>query len=162
MLSKKMQSALNQQIAHELYSAYLYLSMASHFEASSLPGFAHWMKKQYEEETGHGMKIYAYVHNRGGHVELEAIGKPPVKFKSPLEVMNQVLEHEKTVTGTIHALYELAIKENDYATQVMLQWFITEQVEEEKTVVDIIEQLKMVGDARAGLMMLDRALGARG
>ncbi|MEX2088700.1 MAG: ferritin, partial [Bacteroidota bacterium] len=151
MLSKKMQSALNQQIKRELYSAYLYLSMASHFEASNFPGFGHWMKKQYEEETGHGMKIYGYVQDRGGRVELEAIEKPPVKFKSPLEIMNQVLEHEKTVTGSIHALYELAMKENDYATQVMLQWFITEQVEEEKTVVDIIEQLKMVGDAPAGL-----------
>ena len=162
MVSKKMQSALNQQVKHELYSAYLYLSMASHFEASNLPGFGHWMKKQYEEETGHAMKIYGYVNSRGGRVELEAVEKPPAKFKSPLEVMKQVLEHEKIVTGTIYALYDLAMKENDYATQVMLQWFITEQVEEEKTAADIIEQLKMVGDAPAGLIMLDRALAARG
>ena len=94
-------------------------------------------------------------------MELEAIDKPPVKFKSPFDIMKQVLEHEKSVTGTIHALYDLAMKENDYATQVMLQWFITEQVEEEKTAADIIEQLKMVGDAPAGLIMLDRALATR-
>ena len=161
MVSRKMQSALNQQIKHELYSAYLYLSMASHFEVSNLPGFGHWMKKQYEEETGHAMKIYGHVNSRRGRVELEAVEKPPAKFKSPLEVMKQVLEHEKIVTGTIYALYDLAMKENDYATQVMLQWFIKEQVEEKKSASDIIELLKSIGDSPAGLAMLDSKLGAR-
>ncbi len=161
MLSNTMQSALNQQINRELFSAYLYLSMSAHFQAVNLPGFAHWMRKQYEEERGHALKIYDYIFERGGKVELEAVAKPEANFKSPLDVMKQVLEHEKKVTGSIHELYELAVKENDYPTQVMLQWFITEQVEEEKSAMEIIATLNMVGEAAPALIMLDRQLGAR-
>lgn len=162
MLSKKIQNALNQQITFELNSAHLYLSMAAHFFAANLPGFAHWMSVQSKEEAEHAMKIFRYINERGGRVVLEGVDKPPSNFKSPLDVMKQVLEHEKKVTGTIHALYELALAENDYPAQVMLQWFIQEQVEEEKTSSDIIEQLKMIGDAPAALLIMERQLAARG
>ncbi|MDP2883919.1 MAG: ferritin [Ignavibacteria bacterium] len=161
MLSKKLQDALNQQINHELYSSYLYLAMSAHFEAANLPGFARWMKIQSEEEGEHGMKFYQFINDRSGRVALEAIAKPPVEYKTPLDVMKKVLEHEKKVTGTIEALYELALKEKDYPTQVMLHWFIKEQVEEEKNASDIIEMLKTIGDAPAGLAMLDSRVGAR-
>ncbi|HEY5615320.1 MAG TPA: ferritin [Bacteroidota bacterium] len=161
MLSKSMLKALNEQVNQELYASYLYLSMSAHFESANLPGFALWMQVQSKEENGHAMKIYKYIHNRGDRVMLEAIDKPPSSFKKPLDVMKQALEHEKKVTGLITRLYEVAMKEKDYPTQVMLQWFINEQVEEEKTASDIIELLKQVGDAPAGLIMLDRQLGAR-
>jgi ferritin len=161
MLSKKIQDALNQQINHELFSSYLYLAMSAHFESANLPGFARWMKVQSEEENEHGMKFFHYVNERGGRVVLEEIAKPPVDYKAPLDVMKKVLEHEKKVTGTIEALYELSLKEKDYATQVMLHWFIKEQVEEEKNATDIIEMLKNIGDSPAGLAMLDSRVGAR-
>ena len=161
MFTKKIQDAMNQQINHEFFSSYLYLAMAAHFETANLPGFAHWMKLQSDEEAEHGMKFYHYINERSGRVVLEAIAKPPVEFKTPLDVMKKVLEHEKKVTGTIEALYELALKEKDYAAQVMLHWFIKEQVEEEKNATDIIEMLKTIGDAPAGLAMLDSRVGAR-
>jgi ferritin len=161
MLPKKLQDALNQQINHELYSSYLYLAMSAHFETANLPGFARWMKVQSEEETEHGMKFFHYVNERGGKVVLEVIAKPLTDYKTPMDMMKKVLEHEKKVTGTIEALYELSIREKDYATQVMLHWFIKEQVEEEKNASDIIEMLKNIGDAPAGLAMLDSRLGAR-
>jgi ferritin len=161
MLSKKLLDALNLQINNELYSSYLYLSMAAHFEAANLPGFANWMRIQSDEETGHGMKFYHYINERSGRVVLQAIAKPPVDYKTPLDVMKKVLEHENKVTGTIEALYELSLKEKDYPTQVMLQWFISEQVEEEKNASDIIELLKNIGDSPAGLAMVDQRLGYR-
>ncbi len=161
MLSKKLQDALNQQINHELYSSYLYLAMSAHFESVNLPGFARWMKVQSEEENEHGMKFFRFINERSGWVVLDAIAKPPVEYKTPLDVMKKVLEHEKKVTGTIETLYELSQKEKDYATQVLLHWFIKEQVEEEKSASDIIEMLKSIGDAPAGLAMLDSRLGAR-
>lgn len=161
MFNKKLQDAINDQIKHELYSAYLYLSMSAHFEGVNLPGFARWMRLQSQEESSHAMKLFDFIHERGGRVVLQAIVQPPADFKSPLDVFQQALEHEQKVSGMIHRLYELAGKENDYATQVMLQWFITEQVEEEKTAGDIVEQLKMVGEQPAGVFMLDRQLGAR-
>jgi ferritin len=161
MLSKKLLDALNLQINNELYSSYLYLSMAAHFEAVNLPGFANWMRIQSDEENGHGMKFYHYINERSGRVVLQAIAKPPVDYKTPLDVMKKVLEHEKKVTGTIEALYELSMKEKDYPTQVMLQWFISEQVEEEKNAADIIELLKNIGDSPAGLAMVDQRLSYR-
>lgn len=162
MLSKKLQDAINDQIKHELYSAYLYLAMSAHFEAVNLPGFARWMRLQSQEETSHAMKLFDFIHERGGRVVLQAIAQPPGEFKSALNVFQQALEHEQKVTEMIHRLYELAGKENDYATQVMLQWFITEQVEEEKTAGDVVEQLKTIGEQPAAVFMLDRQLGARG
>jgi ferritin len=162
MLSKVIQDAINEQIKNEMYSAYLYLSMSAHFEATALAGFARWMQVQNQEEWAHAMKFYAYVNDRGGRVTLKAIDQPPAEFGTPMEVFQQVLEHEQQVTGMIHNLYALAIKENDPATQVMLQWFITEQVEEEKNATQIIEQLKMIEERSTAVLMLDKQLGKRG
>jgi ferritin len=119
------------------------------------------MKMQSDEEAEHGMKFFEFINERGGRVALEAIDKPPAGFKTPLDIMKKVLEHEKKVTGMINALYELAVKEKDYPSQVMLQWFITEQVEEEKNAFDIMELLKNLGDTPAGLIMLDQKVGGR-
>ncbi|MBW8056804.1 MAG: ferritin [candidate division NC10 bacterium] len=161
MLSKVLQDAINDQIKDEFYAAYLYLAMSAHFETVHLPGCARWMRGQSQEEASHAMKLFEFVHERGGRVVLHAIKQPPANFKSPLDAFQQALEHERGVTRMIHRLYELAAKENDYATQIMLQWFITEQVEEERSAGDIVEQLKMVGDQSVALFMLDKQLGAR-
>ena len=161
MLSKAIQDAINEQINKELFSSYLYLAMSTYYAESNFSGFASWMKVQSSEEYGHAMKFYSYVIERNGHVELETIEKPHAKFKSPVDVFKQVLEHEKKVTAMINKLYELAIKEKDYPTQIMLEWFITEQLEEEKSAGDILEQLKMIGDSSVSLIMMDRQLAAR-
>jgi len=161
MLSEAIQDALNAQIKSEIYSSYLYLSMSAYCEFINLQGFAHWMKVQSQEEYGHALKLFEYINDRNGHVLLQAIEQPPADFATPLTIFQQVLEHEQEVTAKINKLYELAIKENDYPTQVMLQWFINEQVEEEKNASQIIEQLKMIGDHPAGLIMLDRHLASR-
>ncbi len=162
MLSKKLQDALNEQIKSELYSAYVYLSMSAHLAASHLPGCARWMRLQSQEEMSHAMKIFDFVNERGGRVVLKALEQPPAQYKSPLDVFQQALKHEQKVTGMINRLYELAGKENDYPTQVMLQWFISEQVEEENAAGAIVDQLKMIGSQPTALFMLDRQLGARG
>jgi ferritin len=162
MLSKTLENAINDQIKHEFYSAYLYLSMAAHLEAHNLPGFANWMRVQFQEEQAHALKFYDYVYARGGAVKLQAIDQPPSDWKSSLELFQQVLEHERKVTGLINKLYELAVKENDYATQVMLQWFIAEQVEEEKNAADIIASLELIDAHGTAVLMLDKQLGKRG
>jgi ferritin len=161
MLKKKIQDAINKQINKELYSAYLYLAMAADFDANNLPGFAHWMRAQYREETGHAMKLYHYVNERGGRVVLKAIDEPPVEFGSPLKAFEQTLEHEQFVTSLINKLYELALEEKDYATQSLLKWYIDEQVEEEANASYIVETLKMVGEKGNGLVLLDRQLAQR-
>jgi ferritin len=162
MLSKAMQDAINQQINAEISSAYLYLSMSAYCAANNRPGSAHWMRMQWQEELSHAMKLYDHVNDRGGRAVFLAVAQPPAEFKSLLEVFQQVLEHERGVSAKIHRLYEAAVKENDYPTQIMLQWFISEQVEEEKTASEIIEQLKMIGDQGAAVIMLDRHLAMRG
>jgi len=162
MLSKKLQDAINEQIKNELYSGYLYLAMSAYFEASSLPGFARWMRLQAAEEQEHALKFFDYVHDRGSRVTLKAIDQPPMDWDSPLAVFEDTLEHERKVTGLINKLYELALEGNDYAAQAMLQWFIEEQVEEEKNAEQIVATLKMVGDKGQALVMVDRALGERG
>ena len=161
MLSKAVSDALNDQIKHEIYSSYLYLAMSTYCESINLPGFAHWLRLQAAEEHGHAMKFRAHVEDRGGRVILQAIDQPPAEFKQPLDIFKQVLEHEKKVTSLINKLYETALKDNDYATQIFLQWFISEQVEEEKNATVIIEQLKMIGEAKTALIMLDRHLASR-
>ena len=161
MLSKTMQDAINEQIRDELYSAYLYLSMAAYFETLSLPGFATWMRAQSQEEVAHAMKFFDFVNERGGRVELHAINQPPVEFESPLAVFEATYEHEQTVTGLIHNLYALALEEKDYAAQVMLHWFIEEQVEEEDSVSQILDTLERIGYKDQALVMLDRELGQR-
>ena len=162
MLSKIIQDAINEQIKNELYSGYLYLAMAAYSDDASLPGFAQWMRAQAQEELDHAMKFFSYVNERGGRVVLQAIDQPPVDFESPVAIFEMTLEHERKVTRLIHKLYELALKENDYATQVMLQWFIEEQVEEEDSASQVLDTLRMIGDKGHGLVMLDRALGQRG
>ncbi len=162
MLSKTMQDAINTQIKNELYSAYLYLSMSAYCESITLGGFAHWMRSQHDEEYGHAMKLFKYVYDRGGRVVLQAIDQPPSEFKGPLDVFEKVLEHEKKVTGGINELYSMALKENDYASQNFLQWFVNEQVEEESTASTIVEQLKIIGDKGPSLIMMDRHLATRG
>ena len=162
MLSKKLQDAMNEQIKNELYSAYLYLSMSAYCEAANLPGLAHWMRMQAQEEEAHAMKFYDFIYERGGRVVLQAIDQPPVEFPSPLAVFEQTLEHEQKVTAMIHDLYTLAVEEKDYASQAFLQWFVTEQVEEEDSASQILETLKMIGDKGHALLMLDRELGGRG
>ena len=162
MLNKKVQDAINEQIKNELYSAYLYLSIAAYSEASNLPGLAHWMRLQSQEEVEHAMKFFDFINDRGGRVVLQAIDQPPTEFESPLAIFEQTLEHERKVTAMINQLYELALRENDYPSQVLLQWFIEEQVEEEKNAEQILQTLKMIGDKPQGLVMVDRELGRRG
>ena len=161
MLSEKLESAINDQIQRELASAYIYLSMAAYFEANTLPGFANWMRIQFHEEQAHAFKFFDFVYDRGGTVELQPIEGPPVEFKSPIEVFEITLGHEQKVTGHINDLYTLALEERDYPSQVMLQWFIDEQVEEEKNAGDILDQLKMIEGNAHALLMLDRELGSR-
>lgn len=158
MISEKVQAALNDQINAELGSAYVYLSMAAYFESNNLGGSASWMRRQAQEEAAHAMKIFDFVHDRDGRVILAAIAKPPVEFASALEVWEQVLKQEQDVTARIHKLYALAAAEKDYATQNMLQWFVDEQVEEEKTAKSILEQVKMIGPSSSALYFLDRHL----
>lgn len=162
MISKKVQDAINEQIKNEIYSAYLYLSMSAHFEAENLPGFAHWMRVQFEEEMTHALKLYDHMNERGGRTKLLAIPEPHSEWNTSLEVFNQVLEHEQHVTSLIHNLYKTALEENDYAAQVMLHWFINEQVEEEKNATEIVEQLKLIDARGTAVLMLDNNLGKRG
>ena len=162
MLSAVLQKAINEQINKEFYSSYLYLAMSAHFDEANLPGFAKWMKVQADEEHEHGMKFYAHLLERGARVELAPIAGPLIEGKTNLEIFKQVQAHEAAVTASINALYELALKEKDYPTQFMLQWFITEQVEEEKNAADIIAQLDMIQDKGTAVLMLDHQLGHRG
>ncbi|MGD0038487.1 MAG: ferritin [Bacteroidota bacterium] len=161
MISKLLQDAINEQINFELFSAYLYLSMSAYFETQNLSGFANWTRVQYQEETGHAMKLYKYVFDRSGAVTLKSIAQPATKFKTPLDIFKEILKHEQKVTSLINKLYELAVKEKDYAAQIFLQWFINEQVEEEKNAIDIINMLEMIGDSPVSLIMADRQLGMR-
>lgn len=160
-LSQSVQDAINDQVQKELASAYLYLAMASYFSEANLNGFAHWMRIQGREEMGHALKFFDYVHDRNGHVELGAIAKPAAKWASPLAAFEAARKHEEMVSASIRGIYDLAVKEKDYASQALLQWFIVEQVEEEKTSREIVDTLKMIGDNRAGLYMYDKELGRR-
>jgi ferritin len=161
MLSQKMQDALNEQVNAELYSAYLYLAMSAHCEAQNLLGFAHWLRLQYQEETTHGLKIFDFIAERGGNVQLKAIGGPPTEWESPQAVFEAVLKHEQHVTSLINKLVDLAIQESDHATNNFLQWFVAEQVEEEATADSILQKLRLIADAPGGLFMLDQELAQR-
>ncbi|MDZ4675506.1 MAG: ferritin [Gemmatimonadota bacterium] len=161
-LSAAIQSAMNDQLRKELNAYYLYLSMAAYLGHRNYEGFASWMRAQATEEQAHAMKIFVYIEDRGGRVKLGPLDEPQHDFASPLETFTAARDHESKVSASIIALYELAIKEKDYASQAMLQWFITEQVEEEKTSSQIVETLEMVGDNANGLYMFDKELGRRG
>ena len=160
MVTKKIQDAINTQIQKETYSAYLYLAMSAECESKTLKGFASWLRIQYEEEISHAMKLYDYLLERGGTVALQAIEAPPAEFGTAVQMFEKVLEHEQYVTASINTLYELAIEEKDYATQIMLQWFINEQVEEEASASEVLEKIRMMGER--GLLYLDKELGKRG
>lgn len=162
MLSKKMEDALNEQINAEFYSAYLYISMGAYFRSMRLNGFATWMEIQSKEEEEHAKKIYDYVNKRNGRVRLKLIKEPPIEWKSPLDVFEATYVHEQEVTKSIERLINLSEGEKDYAAASFLQWFIDEQVEEEYSVLQILERLRMVKDSNQGLLMLDAELGKRG
>jgi len=161
MLSSNMEKALNEQINRELYSAYLYMAMSSHASSIGLKGFANWFMVQYHEEMFHTMKIYEYIGMQGGKALVNSMPAPPADFASPLEMFTRTLEHEQFITRSINDLMELAISEKDHATQIFLQWYVTEQVEEENNDNEIIAQLKLIKDNPQGLMMLDRELAGR-
>ncbi len=161
MLSEKMQQALNKQINAELYSSYLYRSMEAYFLAGNLKGFARWMSAQANEEHSHAMKFFEYINERSGRVTLTEIASPPTEWANPLAVFKAVYQHEQKVTGMINDLAKLAESEKDYATSVLLQWFVKEQVEEEASALEIVEKLKMIKDSAQGLFMMDSILGQR-
>ena len=160
-LTETVQEALNRHINEEFYASYLYLSMSAYCDSLDLPGFAHWLRIQSQEEYAHAMNLFDFVHDRQGRVILHPIEQPRVEFGSVLDVMVSTLEHEQGVTQLINQLYELTTRESDYPTQVHLQAFITEQIEEEKTVSDIIAKLKLIGDNDSNLLLLDNELAAR-
>jgi ferritin len=161
MISKKVETALNDQIQKEIYSSYLYLSMAAQLASINLNGFAHWMKIQTTEETKHAMKIYEHVNERNGKVVLQQIDAPPSTWKSPKEMFQDAYQHEQKVTESINTMVELAKAEKDNATEVFLQWFVSEQVEEEASTNNILQKLQLLGDNPAALLMLDAELNKR-
>jgi len=161
MISKTMEQALNKQVNRELYSAYLYLAMSSHFESVNMKGLAKWMRVQAKEEQVHALKIYDYIIARGGTVTLLDIEAPKAKWSSAGKIFDEVYAHEQKVTAMIHGLVDLAIKEKDHATFEMLQWFVKEQVEEEEHASEIVNQIKIVGDVPGHLFCLDHQLGKR-
>ncbi len=161
MLKDTMEKALNDQVQWELYSAYIYLAMSAWFQAQGLPGFANWMRIQFQEETMHAMKFHDFILERGGRARLQAIDAPPHDWKSPLAAFEHALEHEEGVTERINKLMSLAMEAKDHATAIFLQWFVTEQIEEEASVQDIIQKLKLTEGATGGMFMLDKDLAAR-
>lgn len=161
MLSEKMEKAINDQIQAEFYSGYLYLSMSAWFDSVDLPGAANWMRVQYQEELSHGEKMFDYIMERDGRAQIQAIQKPPAEWEAPIDAFKAAYAHEQKVTGLIGNLVEVAREEKDYATEVFLQWFINEQVEEEANVKAIVQQFKLVNESKNGLFMIDRELGGR-
>jgi ferritin len=161
MLSATMEAALNGQLNKEIYSAYLYMSMSAYSSYIGLKGFANWFMVQYQEEMSHAMKFYDYISDQGGRVKLAAIDQPPTEFTSLLAMFEKTLAHEQFVTRSINELVDLAIAEKDHATNIFLQWYVTEQIEEEGNDNDIIAKLKLVGEDGNGLLMLDKELAMR-
>lgn len=161
VIREKVAKAINKQINAELYSSYLYLAMAAHFESINWKGFGHWLKVQSKEEYGHAMKLYEYVIERGGKIALTEIATPKSEWKTPLAAFEEVYAHELKITSLINDLAKMARDEHDYATENLLQWFVNEQVEEEANAVNIVENLKLTNNAAAGLFIIDQQLGAR-
>ena len=162
MLSKAVFNAMNEQITHEMASAYLYLSMSAYFESVNLPGFAHWMRIQFGEEQEHALKFFEYIHNRGNKVSLQPIPQVEVEFASPLEVFKKTLAHEQHVTSLINKIYKVAVAEDDVASQIFLQWFINEQVEEEKNASSILDLLEKMSGMEGLVYHIDHKVGKRG
>jgi ferritin len=162
MLSKKMVAALNNQIQAEMYSSYLYLAMSAYCDRQNLKGFAHWMNLQADEERGHALRIFNFLLENGEKVALKALDQPPADFGTPLEMFSKVLEHEKKITALIHKLYELALDEKDYRSQIMLQWFVSEQMEEEEQAQFIVTRIEQVEGKMSAVLWIDKELGKRG
>lgn len=161
MISKKLEKELNKQINKELFSAYLYTAMGAHFVSENMMGFANWMHIQAQEEMTHAQKFYDYINERGGRVVLEQIEKPQTEWDSILAAFEDALKHEEYITASINELVNASLEEKDHATHIFLQWFVTEQVEEEASVDEIINKLKLMKDAPGAIFMLDRELGQR-
>jgi ferritin len=161
MISPTMQEALNAQINAEQQSAQLYLAMSAHMDARSFKGFAAWLRVQAREETGHALKLVAFLLDRGGRLELRALTAPPREFGGPVQLFEQVLAHEKGITEMISALFERARSERDYASEVALQWYVTEQVEEESSAGLIVDRLHAIGDQGGAIWYLDKEMGKR-
>jgi ferritin len=161
MINVKVQDAINKQINAELYAAYLYLAMAAYLDNSNLLGMANWMKIQAQEEVAHAMKFYKHIVDRGGSVTLTAIETPPKEWKSVLDVFESAYAHECHVSALIHGLVDLAQAEKDHAALPLLQWFVSEQIEEEANTNEIVQRLKLIGESKNGIFMLDRILGER-
>ena len=161
-MNEAVRDGVNRQIGHEFKAGYLYLAMSAHFERTSLLGFAKWMREQAQEELDHAIKLFDFMNHRGARVELGDLAAPPSEFGTPLEIFEAALRHEEKVTELIHELYDLCVEKHDHATQLELNWFVTEQVEEEASVGAIVDQLRMAGENEAAVLMLDRELGTRG
>lgn len=158
MISNAMAQRLNGQVNKEFYSAYFYMSMSAHSESENLKGVAAWFMAKYDEELAHAMKIYHYLHDQGARIELEAVEKPPTGYAGVLDMFEKTLSHEQDVTASFNDLVDAALSERDHATNIFLQWFVTEQIEEEATVSDIIGRVKLVGERGEGLFMIDNQL----
>ena len=161
MLSKKMETALNGQVNKEMFSAYLYMAMSAYADRQGLKGISHWFMVQYHEEMVHAMKLYEYIQEQGNEVTLDAIDKPQGDFTTALSLYEAALKHERFITKSINDLVDLAIEEHDHASKIFLEWYVTEQVEEEQNANDIIQTLKMIGDNTAALFLYDKDLAAR-
>ena len=161
MISQNMVTALNHQIKHELFSSYLYLSMSAYCDLQGLKGFANWMQIQADEERGHAKKFYDYLLDSGVPVVLEAIEQPPVGFGSPKQLIQATLDHERSITQRIHGLMAQAKQENDYRTEIFLQWFVSEQIEEEKNAMDILQRIEIVEEKMSAILWIDKELGKR-
>lgn len=161
MLSKRLLEEMNTQIKLELYSAYLYLAMSAHFDEANWAGFAKWLKMQAEEEQEHAMKFYEFIHDRNAKVTLQTIEAPPSHFGTPVDIFEEVLKHEQSVTARINLLYSIAVEDKDYASQEFLNWFVKEQVEEEKNANMVLDWVKLAGDSVNALFQVNALLGAR-
>ncbi|MEK6954722.1 MAG: ferritin [Candidatus Micrarchaeota archaeon] len=160
-ISKGLEKIMNEQINHEFSSSYIYLSMCAHFQQEGLNGFASWMEKQSDEEVTHGMKFFNFINERGGKVALALITAPKIGWKSALEAFEDAYKHEQKVTSLIYKIKDMAQSEKDHAADEFLDWFVMEQVEEEKQTAEIVQKLKMIGDSKHALLMLDAELGKR-
>lgn len=161
MLKPTLEKALNNQLNYEVYSAYIYWSMSAHLESMALPGFANWMRIQAQEEMTHAMKFYQFLVERNGRVLLDAIPKPQNEWPTVQDIFAEALKHEQTVTSRINDLVDLSLAEKDHASHAFLQWFVNEQVEEESTADDIIQQLKLTEDSKGALFILDKEMATR-
>ena len=161
MMKKKIQDAFNDHLNAESFSAHLYMSMSAHLQSVNLKGMASWMRLQADEETMHEMKFFDYILTRGGKVVLDRVNAPPTEWDSPLAIFEAAYGHEQMISAKINALVDLSLAESDHASNAFLQWFVTEQVEEEESVSEVVDQLRLIGDDRGALFMLDRELGQR-